>query len=916
MGDITYLAASNAASELSGVGKQRSLCSECRKLNLSASKFFLPKGELYEGSFILYTRPWSLIRDATDCSLCQLIVFAVRMASEQRLIREAPWQCQLIFCLQDAWGLTVENDVDRSMAMKFVAMYNWTSVSGFLIPVQSDDYPGAFPGRVFQPGQIDIKQVHRWLQQCKKEHKGTCRDSNATFLNKIGTNILVIDVDAQCLRVLPDSGRYIALSYVWGGVEQVETTMGNLQDFLVPGAFSKVAHGIPKTIRDAMEFVKQLGERFLWVDAFCIIQDDPSTKQQMIDCMNLIYENAYITLFAASGDNSHAGLPGVLPSSRNVDQLMATVADGLTFIYPTPFKEVMKKSPWATRGWTYQEYFCSPRRLIFVAGQLIYRCNTIRWLEDLATEQISPFKASYQLKRDGEDLYWEPPNYPDKSSPFDYTTYVTTYLERYLTHDNDILNAFAGIMNYAKDDGLITLHGLTEQFFGYDMLWKHSRWASRRPGFPSWSWAGWKGTIATKNHGIIPEKIWLQDRFWIHWYVYDEKKANFVLFTSGDRAALDQILSKGDNSLDTSSTARGNYRQGPRASASSDTTAWSSTVAHLLSRLSLKSAGKTLTSRLPRLSLKSAGKTSTPRLPRLSLKSGEEALTPHLPPSPASCIPNLDSSTLLFRTLTAYLTISALNPNGQKPCIPRTDFSLLPSTPSLFLYTTSGIHIGNAWVSAEDTYNEILKNDRQHNDRLAVELIVLSNFDTGDWRTRNENPTTTEYIQELRKAGMSITDLGSQYETRIEYEWLIADVYDRMVKERASGATKDSSVQLPSGFWELLATQASLEIAESGKFPGHTTADLQHTIDTLKVGGKCLHRNRAYTQHLFDAMKEVDRKKSEKKSVGFLQILLIGRLGVPDNNSSAGAKERIGIGEIREDNLALIDGLALRDVLL
>ncbi|KAK4078330.1 uncharacterized protein Triagg1_3346 [Trichoderma aggressivum f. europaeum] len=417
------------------------------------------------------------------------------------------------------------------------------------------------------------------------------------------------------------------------------------------------------------------------------------------------------------------------------------------------------------------------------------------------------------------------------------------------------------------------------------MLWKHSRWASRRPGFPSWSWAGWKGTIATKIEGLLfSEKRWLQKRSWIHWYVYDEKKANFVLFTLGRGAASEEIRAKGGIRLDTSSTVIGDNRRGLRASASSDITAWSSTIALLLSRLSLKSA--------------------------------DETLTPRLPPSPASCIPNLDSSTLLFRTLTTYLAISTLKPNGQKPCVPRTDFSLLPLTPSLFLYTTSGIHIGNAWVSSEATYNEILRNDQQHNNRLSIEVIILSTFDTGDWRTRNENPTTTEYIEELMKAGMDSRDLGSQFETRIEYDSLIAGVYGRMVKERTSVATKDPSVQLPSGFWKLLATQASLEIAESGKFPGHTAADLQRNIGALKVGGKCLPRERAFTQYIFDDLKGVGRGMLEKKSVGSLQILLIGRLGVPDNKGSAEVKERISIGEIHEDRLALIEGLAVRDVLL
>lgn len=135
MSDIPHLAAPNAASELSGVSKQRSLCSECRELNLSASEFFLPKGKGNKDPVTLYTRPWSQIRDAADCSLCQLVVFAVRAASEERLIQEALWQCQLISCILPTTHnlvaeLSFNNYVpeDEVMAIMFVAQYSWTSV--------------------------------------------------------------------------------------------------------------------------------------------------------------------------------------------------------------------------------------------------------------------------------------------------------------------------------------------------------------------------------------------------------------------------------------------------------------------------------------------------------------------------------------------------------------------------------------------------------------------------------------------------------------------------------------------------------------------------------------------------------------------------------------------------------------------
>ncbi|KAH6867531.1 heterokaryon incompatibility protein-domain-containing protein [Thelonectria olida] len=879
MSGATYPAPSSDATEhdeLTGTGKSWSLCSRCRELNLSASNFFVPGGkedqnpENIHNPTTLDIRSWDLIKNATECSLCQLIFSAVRVASEDWQAGETPWQCELISRRLRGYNPQDEEDV---RVLEFNAQCNWTSVRDCLVPVQSDDYPGAFPGRVIKPGQIDIEQVRRWLQQCETEHTGACQHSKIAEFNKLRANLLVIDVQAQCLRNLPESCRYIALSYVWGGVEQAETTTRNLQDLFNPGALGQISDAIPQAIRDAMELVKQLGEKYLWVDALCIVQDDQSTKQSLIDHMHIIYANAYVTLFAASGNNSNAGLPGVLPSSRKVDQLMAPVAHGLTFIYPSSFATI-KKSAWATRGWTYQEYFFSLRRLIFIAGQVIYQCNTIRWQEDLAQEHIPRHLTSFQVDRGGRGLGWEPPNvrfpnYPkNRWCRYHYATYLTTYLDRNLSQDSDILNAFAGVINDAADGGLTTLYGLTKEYFGLDMLWKHSTWATRRPGFPSWSWAGWKGSIVEPGHGeLSSEEIWLQRKSWIHWYLYDEKRGSFSLLASGHRPEVEEEITKEEIKWVKSVNEIGKMRQESTSSALSDAT----------------------------ISNIRCDNTLVPLLARLSLTCADEAPTTRPIPFPAYCIPSLDHSTLMFRTLTAYLSVSALKPDGQKAYAPRRDSIMLPSTSNLYLYTKRGIHIGTAWVSTEDMYNDVLRNDEQGNDRLTVEIAVLSGPGTGDWRTRNENPSTWQYMQELASAGMNLGDLKSRYQTRMEYERLIGGIYIRMVKDQGDGASDDTSTKVPPGFWERLATQASLEIARSGKFPGHTAADLQCIVDSLKLGGKGM---------------------SEKDSVGFLQILLIGHLGDGQNNGSGGLKERIGIGEVREETLALINGLALRDVLL
>jgi len=54
-----------------------------------------------------------------------------------------------------------------------------------------------------------------------------------------------------------------------------------------------------------------MGERYLWVDALCIIQDDSMDKEWQIARMGSIYSSAVFTIVAACGVDADAGLPGV-----------------------------------------------------------------------------------------------------------------------------------------------------------------------------------------------------------------------------------------------------------------------------------------------------------------------------------------------------------------------------------------------------------------------------------------------------------------------------------------------------------------------------------------------------------------------------------------------------------------------------
>jgi hypothetical protein len=53
-----------------------------------------------------------------------------------------------------------------------------------------------------------------------------------------------------------------------------------------------------------MQLVRDVGERYLWVDALCIVQDNDESKMRDIHNMGVIYANATFTIVAADGDAS------------------------------------------------------------------------------------------------------------------------------------------------------------------------------------------------------------------------------------------------------------------------------------------------------------------------------------------------------------------------------------------------------------------------------------------------------------------------------------------------------------------------------------------------------------------------------------------------------------------------------------
>lgn len=172
---------------------------------------------------------------------------------------------------------------DEPQSLK--AMISRAQSSGIICPVVSSatESPPRLGTRRLLPDRIDYDLLQGWYQFCAHHHRETC----ATNSNDYPKKLKVVDCRTQKIVAAPPSCSYVALSYVWG--QQQSTTVSrpnspcrNTDPSILPSNI------IPSVIKDAMTVVLKLGWQYLWVDRYCIDQDDEA-KHAQISQMDKVY---------------------------------------------------------------------------------------------------------------------------------------------------------------------------------------------------------------------------------------------------------------------------------------------------------------------------------------------------------------------------------------------------------------------------------------------------------------------------------------------------------------------------------------------------------------------------------------------------------------------------------------------------
>ncbi|ETS86492.1 hypothetical protein PFICI_00320 [Pestalotiopsis fici W106-1] len=232
--------------------------------------------------------------------------------------------------------------------------------------------------------------------------------------------------------------------------------------------------------------------------------------------MGKVYEDAAVTLVAASGSDANHGLPGA-PGHPNPSKVHPPITvDGcIVTEEAVPIDWEIQNSRWANRGWTFQEQFFSRRFLIFSPSQVSFECRCISFSprfgfrgneRKTSLKTLRPaMKSLFSSLHGRNEVY-------GADSLRRYRALVAEYWPRLLSMEEDGINAFAAILVHLKDQWNAELHEPTMTFtagmphlirqhaespepslklFVNGLTWYSKHPSRRREGFPSWCWAGW-----------------------------------------------------------------------------------------------------------------------------------------------------------------------------------------------------------------------------------------------------------------------------------------------------------------------------------------------------------------------------------------------------------------------------------------
>ncbi|KAK4083841.1 uncharacterized protein Triagg1_1503 [Trichoderma aggressivum f. europaeum] len=226
-----------------------------------------------------------------------------------------------------------------------------------------------------------IEWVKTKMEECDNDH--LCHSSE---LSPLPDKVLSLEASTEgsiTVRLTePDKalGKYATLSHRWSSDHNFITTIENLGDRKEGISWEE----LPKTFQDAVRFCLELDIPYLWIDALCIVQDDPMDWELQSAKMADIYHQSCLTLAATwSNSNSTGCFPtqadeyaehSLEVTNSTQDSFRLKVRRKLPHWATDPTAMPTRDNPLLSRAWVFQERVLSPRVLHFCLREMIWEC--------------------------------------------------------------------------------------------------------------------------------------------------------------------------------------------------------------------------------------------------------------------------------------------------------------------------------------------------------------------------------------------------------------------------------------------------------------------------------------------------------------------------------------------------------------
>ncbi|KAK7937826.1 HET-domain-containing protein [Apiospora aurea] len=344
-------------------------------------------------------------------------------------------------------------------------------------------------------------QAARWIDECYTAHQ-FCDDMRDGFapsrLLDVGT-YQASHVNLVERQDMAENVRWACLSYVWGGPQPIRTTKQTLHRHINEGIDM---HTLPQTLVDAVRVCKRLGIPYLWIDALCIVQDDPEDLIRELGIMPQIYQQGYLTICASRAGNVHEGFLGEQRYSYESfppTKIKYKAKDGRTGHVllvedDEYYGRCLLGSPINTRAWTFQEALLSPRRICYARDSMRWYCRSAQCYRMNLRKKDNLFTNDTY-----EGLHAAIPCIPGRPMPA-LEEIAKEYSRRAMTNSSDKLVAISAIAKtIAVGHGYTYLAGLFKESLPINLCWMTDEGLPKpRPKqyrAPSWSWAAVDATI-------------------------------------------------------------------------------------------------------------------------------------------------------------------------------------------------------------------------------------------------------------------------------------------------------------------------------------------------------------------------------------------------------------------------------------